>query len=802
MDSLINEFSRVSTKKAVMFDVFDTIVMRQVRRLGDQFVDLYSHLPSRLQSLFSDAQTFRLERIQAEERARSGKKGREVNLDLIWRQLLGPHFADLSLVGRISEEAYEANTLVLDRDVQKLLEECQRAGLIVAAVSDTYFSSQFLHRLFTSRFKLEIARENIFCSNEFDVSKSAGLWKTAVSKLGMEPEEVQIFGDNYQADVEAPSTLGITSTLLPNGTSGLWRTFQVEEELAPPRISESELRDYGISSVRSRIARNYFLEPTSTKYEELGGAILGPVFTGYAHWVASQLRSHGDTHFVALKREGGFLASLISSTFPGDLSYRELKVSRRSLVLPSIFEASTRELSDILARLPQVSTVDEIARMLHLTDVDLKDSMAAKVHSKDEFLELIGNSEKLKSRVLQHANTSRVGFFKEFERALELINPTSWPEHLHLIDLGWGGTIPHMISRILTKSGIKIRINAYFLAKSLSLVPENSRHVKVLGFLDPQSRDLFFECAGVLEQICSDHSPPTIEYSQDGPVLGQISTPRHQMSQAELVRKGIQMFQRLTQKLNLDQSIPWISFSIRSQLSSILDRFLLDPSPDERSLFAGWTHDDTSRMGIQTPLVSTLIYGDFADFVNPVQLRKILPSNNFWPSANRKLLHSSVEGHKSISSDQFRVQVFGANDQTLLFDETIEMFNHSVFAVVEFESPLRGSLRIDPTDRPSIISNLSIAAWHADQSGAEIESITSLSVTHVENMFLLRDLIYLTNDDPRIYVRIPEIVFGKFKLLIAFNGANLREVAPASTNRFRRLLNSYRAVRTIGELLQ
>jgi predicted HAD superfamily hydrolase len=785
-----------SHKTAVLFDFFDTIALRQVRRPGDQFLHLYHHLPRRIKLLFPDCKQFQIDRIQAEQKGRQTAPGNETDLYSIWSILLGPRYEDLVAAGTSSEEAYEANTLMLDTFVADLIKECNSSEKTVAVVSDTYFTSSYIHQILSSKFGLSIPREHIFCSNEFGCSKVSGLWEIAAEYLDVSPSQAHVFGDNYLADVVASRKIGFTSTLLPNGTSDLWQVISLEEKSQTYLTEDSINLDLGISSIRARFARQCNLKGSTTDYEHFGGAILGPVFSGFAHWIGKKLRDAQVTHLIALKREGGFLADLVKMTSPDTFTSSEFHVSRRSLVLPSIFECTEDELNSIFSLLPQVNSVEEVTNILGLpADMPLEGERFNS-SCKEDLFRAISANEVATAQILKNATCARIGFLCELERSLSSGESRSWPDSIHIVDLGWGGTIPQMMSRILLRSGIHVRIEAYFLVSAYK-PQSDTRDISIHSYLQPQARDLILESAGVLEQICSDHSNPTLEFNSNGVALGTSSTPLYQKIQANRIRTGISGFLHLADDLALSAKIPWDRVEVRSHLVSIVERFLLHPTAGERQLFAGWTHDDTSKLGLPTPLISSLLQSEFRDFLTLHNLRKVLPPNSFWPYAHRKTLTEAGQSRADHSTRTCRVQIFDTSKHATIYDEDIAVDDGSVFTVIDMEPPISSSVRVDLTDRPSLLSNISFSAWHRVGEGESLDVLSPLQLIKIENAITMANKIYLTNNDPRLYFDLPQIEADRLRLVLAFHVFPIKETPSVRTTSWRKLLNQWRVLKSI-----
>ena len=183
LDGVANEVTRVS------LDCFDTILVRIGAEPVDVFFDLARSEP------FARLGFVAKLRVDAESRARSMAKLRrgtmEVSLADIYRAAF-PKLTDgeVEELAR-AELAAEKQACSAFAPTIELMLAAKARGLPVLIVSDTYLSEPELRELLAACIPAEALAtvERIFCSSEHGRSKSAGLFKDVLRKLGAAVKE-------------------------------------------------------------------------------------------------------------------------------------------------------------------------------------------------------------------------------------------------------------------------------------------------------------------------------------------------------------------------------------------------------------------------------------------------------------------------------------------------------------------------------------------------------------------------------------------------------------------------------------
>ena len=181
----------------VSFDIFDTLLFRDVKKPTDLFYRLEKE-----NGLFD----FHDNRIRAEMDARraSGGSG-EIGLAAICERLADRYGADAETLAAHELEA-ETNACRADGALLELCRILEEKGKRMIAVSDMYLPQWYLRELL-DRCGYQMI-ERVFVSCEYGVGKTGGALQRAVSaELGESMRYVHI-GDNQRSDVRGSKAAG------------------------------------------------------------------------------------------------------------------------------------------------------------------------------------------------------------------------------------------------------------------------------------------------------------------------------------------------------------------------------------------------------------------------------------------------------------------------------------------------------------------------------------------------------------------------------------------------------------------
>jgi FMN phosphatase YigB (HAD superfamily) len=603
--------------RALSLDVFDTMVWRRAPEPTDVFPMIASRLQQegRLGPNITP-RVFQKLRIAAEARARARRdeqgKGVEVALRDIYAEL--PKYvapaSDPDALARIELDV-ERGVLMPDLDVLELIRFAHAIGKQVIAVSDTYLSEQELRALLDSSFAGEVALDRLYASSDHGVGKTSGMFEKVLQDLQIEPRQLVHVGDHPEADVEAPSKLGIPTVHFKRATPYLEAVREREARHHDPDRPYLT-GDAGLTALRGKLLHRTELEqlaPELKPFWAYGAACLGPALTGFAEWVVESTAAVGSAEAHCLMREGELLAELVDGAagyLGAEVRGRPIWLSRHVCARASIFEGSERELRTLLVR-RSPPTVRQLCETLgvdtesspklreiagaRLDDVATQDATFAELSSDPELRQSIVNSARvLRERVMEYLR-------REAGEAARLV----------LVDLGWGGTIQSLVHQLLRRDAAvnkaeELPIHGLYLVTQELALQRALDGLELYGFLGafgvpgPEVRSIM-RSPEILEQVCMPDVGSQVDLTADlEPVLGESVDERiPQAAHRAAVQAGIRAFQREWARyavLMPDRRPSLTTPELREQLLAQVTRALVAPTEQEATVFGAWIHDE------------------------------------------------------------------------------------------------------------------------------------------------------------------------------------------------------------------
>lgn len=429
----------------VSFDIFDTLLKRNVNRPADVFK--YVEKKHEKKGFFEA-------RIAAEKRARYKKKNGEVTLEEIYNEM--PY--DFS---REELEAEEELLIVNDRmlPVYKAALESKR----VIIVSDMYLPEHFVCRIL-EREGFE-GYEKLYLSSSVGKTKRSGdLFKFILDELGRENRVLHI-GDSYTSDYEIPNRLGIEAICIP--TKIVRDTFKLKTATIEGNIINSFL------SNTLPIGRN--------RYYCFGYEKLGMFLWGYSRWLHKSLVDSEIKDVYFFSRDG-LLMKRAFDTLYQDVHTHYLEVSRRSLRVPVLW-----------MNYDFAHVVNMISPSKRISLMTIFDGIGLDINNYHPLIEKYGftvDSTFDRKKILEDRNLndlySELGTDieavskKEYELLVKYIEQNYLSGKFAIVDIGWSGGMQRYLIETLNKLEINANIKGYYIG----VADYYKRNIEVVPNLD------------------------------------------------------------------------------------------------------------------------------------------------------------------------------------------------------------------------------------------------------------------------------------------------------------------------------
>ncbi len=669
--------------------MFDTLLFRMVPEPAAAFVMLGERLyEQRRLPPGVNAEVFAQLRVIAEVRAREASarvRGTvECRLLEIYQQLAGA----LPLAGppedlAAAEVELERDICRADLGVVELIRAAAALDKPVYLISDTYFSADQLRRLLDRPELFGCPIAGIYSSSDAAVNKGAALVQASSADAPAEPgarpatslfdvvlSEVERpasrlvhLGDHPEADQRAARQAGLQAILYSKLTPHLQRVLE-REATAPVRLTRDDgldrhQGDFGLTAVRARVlARTEAAQVPAglARYWEAGATVFGPALAGFAEWVVARAKAFGVTHISCLLREGDFLSQLIrEQADEAGIEVSTLWVSRQVCALATVYEGTSAELQAFLSRrrAPTVGQlaeqlgvqIDDVPALSELVDVRLDTpGVAARA------LDAISGHPQIRGAIVVQAARQR-------ERLLRYLDEQLPASGLVLVvDLGWGGTIQALLTRILQSAGRSRHLVGLYLATNETALVRRLDGLEMEGYLagygEPER--LFnpvMRSPEMLEQLCMPDYGSLVGFDEHlQPQQSPVRMSRTQEAQKAAAQAGAKAFSREWLRYRRSENpLPELaSRAAREQLLRMISRFVSRPTTEEALAFSAWSHDDNFGSNLVEGLVSDEMLRSLP-YLTPVDLDKLSMQEIYWPAGVATVVNPTLARLSALS---------------------------------------------------------------------------------------------------------------------------------------------------------
>ncbi len=304
----------------VCFDIFDTLILRMVRRPEEVFGIMFDRNRDLIGHSFSKNAWIGYRR-ELENKARSKKA--EADIFDIYSEA-GRFYPDTD---RLIEAEFEAecHVCILNPFMDSQIREEIHKGNRVALISDMYWPLEYIRKLLKhTGFTTPV--DEIFVSCEYGCSKyDSGLFDVVVKKSGIPFENIIHIGDNIKTDLINSRRKGIAGQL--------YDMVSLREIRYPFLEMENETED-GIYLLPIRLMADRYHNEKHDMWHTIGAMIYGPFVVGALEWVIDTALKAGIKKIVPFMREGEFFASALRRLLDGrdtGIEVDELYISRAAM---------------------------------------------------------------------------------------------------------------------------------------------------------------------------------------------------------------------------------------------------------------------------------------------------------------------------------------------------------------------------------------------------------------------------------------------------------------------------------------
>lgn len=495
----------VSKYQVVSFDIFDTLLKRNVKKPTDVF-KIVENVATGNSLIYKD---FYDRRIDAEKRARETSNNEEVTLEEIYNSYdkLEGESIDY-LIGL--EKQVESQILTKNLDVYPVFQQCIRDQKRVFIISDMYLAKDFIESIL--RDNGICGYEKIYVSSDLRLTKRTGkLFDFYLRENQIQPTNACHIGDAFLGDVEVPEKLGIHSIHI------------YKNNIRDKRVVNYHDTSLNQNSLFAFINNN--IDKTKNDYFQFGYDTFGPFLWGFVKWIHDQAKRIGLDRIYFFSRDGLIMKQAFDICFMDeDIKTFYLEVSRRSLRLPvlSLNPSFSNLLSTItVAKIIPIKAIfdavglDIIRYKELLQKYGFDESSQFEKSSIKENKELKALYEELLTEIIPNAQ-------REYENMVCYIQQHELEGKFGVVDIGWSGGMQRYLEQVMTEIGIEHDVFGFYMGitesykRNMAILPE----LKIQGYLfdcanNPGDYDKRSSFVGLFESLCLERAGSVKNYYID-----------------------------------------------------------------------------------------------------------------------------------------------------------------------------------------------------------------------------------------------------------------------------------------------
>ncbi len=431
---LKNEISKYSI---ISFDVFDTLIKRNVKKP----TDIFYIIQNRFNNKNPDNQIFDFytKRKKAEEKARSNSKSEDIRFDNIYEFIDYPKKIKQKL--KIIEIDVEMDYCVKNEEMYEIYRFLIENNRKIICISDMYFSKNIIEQILK---KNGYNIESIFISSEYGLTKRSGnLFKKVLQILNAKTSEIVHIGDNKNGDYKAPRKLGIRAVKIKRTINNI-KNYN-KNEFAQADLSKNII----ISLINNNIVNQ------NGYYRKMGYEIVGPIVFYFTKWLYSIAKDNKIESLLFCARDMKMIQSVFNDYYGEEIRNTYFYVSRKSSYLPYLFKNNSFD--KICELLPKGKRKYTIRECMDSFNISLNHNYIYKNNKLDiDKPYYFDEIKKLKQfnilydtyikKYIEKYGSQQYNFFMKYIKSYIVKNKTA------LVDLGWRGTTQTILMNILKQN--------------------------------------------------------------------------------------------------------------------------------------------------------------------------------------------------------------------------------------------------------------------------------------------------------------------------------------------------------------
>lgn len=465
--------------KCISFDLFDTLVSRDVREPKDIFRLCERRFPMTYH--MDGIENYAEVRVRCEQAVRMHQEG-EITYGQIFEEMEKYSNKDTVRKYMDLETQAELDLIAPNQRGKHIYDKAMRLRKRIIIVTDMYLPRDIIEQLLDRNGYS--GYDKLYLSSELGMTKSKGsLYRYIIEQEMIKPDAILHVGDNWKSDILQARRKGI-------------RTYYLKKDENKTQIQ------YNLDNVNNGLDSNVLLSFLKNKEgifpddedRLVGYSCLGPLLYGFVDWLDSKCEECNIDHILFFSRDGYLMKKLYEQMLhKRRIPYHYFYASRRALQVASICLAPSYDETIAAMSFPRIVKLDWLlsswgldvsAYKKELKDLGLAEDIGYQREGILENEKLRELFDLLKEDIV--ANSKR-----ECEAFIEYVEETGCQGRIAIVDIGWNGNMQKAFEKIVRHYELDMEVYGYYLG----IIPNspNQQIYKMQGYLFQSGKnvDLF-----------------------------------------------------------------------------------------------------------------------------------------------------------------------------------------------------------------------------------------------------------------------------------------------------------------------
>ncbi len=444
-------FECVSKYDVISFDIFDTLLKRNVLKPEDVFdlvEDRYNNTHEH------KIYNFKRQRLDAYNQAKNNRT--IFDIDYIYSFLSSVEI-DCDEIKKI-ELTTELDVSIGNKDIIDVLKALRQSGKRIFIISDMYLPLEIIKNMLVKAGITKDLYDGLYISCVCGCEKNKGaLYRKVKEEQNLIRKKWIHVGDNWKSDVISALLCDVAFYHIPTNKNHL-------EYINPFKETNTGL----CQSIALSLSNN-LVGASSSDFERLGIETMGPFMLGFMLWLHKQLVTNGIKKVFFLARDGKIMMEYFNILFPEEkekIQVEYMYASRRSIIIPVYWTNCTYEFVCNSMSQPAHMTIGEFFYRLNLDISQYGDVL--KKHNIDSSysysgIDMLSNSilKAIFEDVREDVYCKSKDEYNILEKYLKQIVFSG--DKVAIVDVGWNGGMQKAIEGLPYVRDNGISVYGYYL---------------------------------------------------------------------------------------------------------------------------------------------------------------------------------------------------------------------------------------------------------------------------------------------------------------------------------------------------